>query len=112
MSGSKDVSLTIFIASVSGGESLTSFVNSFFHLSGPTSFRFAFDVAEKNGRFGRIQCQRSKANKSRGKRRVFFFRKAVRVGVKSKVISASFLEGGRSLGRKIGERETVSRFVW
>ena len=34
VSGSGDVSLTIFIASVRGGESLASFVNRFFHFSG------------------------------------------------------------------------------
>ena len=55
-SRSGDVSLAIFIASVSGSESLASFTNHFFHFSGPPGFRMAFDTAEKNGRFGRIEC--------------------------------------------------------
>ena len=58
-SGSRDV-LEIFITSVSGSESLASFTNGFFHFSGPPGFRRAFDTAERNGRFGRIQCQKSK----------------------------------------------------
>ena len=52
--GSKDVSLAIFIASVSGSKSLTSFTNRFFHFSGPPGFRRAFDAAERNGGFSRI----------------------------------------------------------
>ena len=59
-SGSRDVSLAIFITSVSGSESLASFTNGFFHFSGPPGFRMAFDATERNGRFGRIQCQKSK----------------------------------------------------
>ena len=65
----------------------------------------AFDAAEKNGRFGRIQCQRSEQNSSRGKRkrRVFLCRRTVKVKVQGKVIPASFLkvEGkGRLVGAK------------
>ena len=61
-----------------------------------------------------IQCQRSKENSSEGKkkRRVFLRRRTVRVKVNSEVILTSFpkfKEGRRSLGRKIGERRTVSR---
>ena len=43
---------------------------------------------------------------SRGKRRVFLCRRTVRVKTRGKAIPASFLkiEGGRSLGRKTGER--------
>ena len=41
MSGSGDVSLTIFIISVSDGESLTSFTSCFFHFSRPPGFRLA-----------------------------------------------------------------------
>ena len=54
----------------------------------------AFDVAERNGRFGRIQCQRGKESSSRRKRkrRVFLCRGTVRVNVGGKVISASFLK--------------------
>ena len=41
----RNVSLAIFITSVSGSKSLTSFTNSFFHLSRPPGFRMAFDTA-------------------------------------------------------------------
>ena len=103
MSGSKDVSLTIFIASVSGSENLTSFVNRF---SGLPSFRMAFDAAKSNRKFDRIQCQRS----SRKKRRVFLCRRTVRVEVKDKVTPARFLKtkGRRSLERKTGEKATIN----
>ena len=67
-SRSEDVSLTIVITSVSGSKSLTFFANRFIHFSRPPGFRMAFDAAEKNGRFGRIQCQRSKESSSKGKR--------------------------------------------
>ena len=66
----------------------------------------AFDAAERNGRFGHIQCQRGKESSSRGKRkrRVFLRRRTVRV----KVIPASFLkvEGKRTLvgAKDRGER--------
>ena len=92
MTGSRDVSPTIFIASMSGSESITSFTNRIFHFSGPTGFRMAFDAAKRNGKFGRIQCQRSKESSSRGKRRVFLCREAVRVQVKGKVIPTSLLK--------------------
>ena len=52
---------------MSGSESLTSFTNRSFHLSRTPGFRIAFDAAERNGRFGRIQCQRGKESNSRGK---------------------------------------------
>ena len=53
-----------------------------------------FDAAERNGRFGRIECQRGKESSSRGKRkrRVFLCRRTVRVKVGDKVIPASFLK--------------------
>ena len=57
----------IFIASMSSGKSLTSFTNHFFHFSGPSGFRIAFDAAIRNERFGHIQCQRSKESSSREK---------------------------------------------
>ena len=66
VSGGGDVSLAIFIASVSGSESIASFTNRIFHLCEPPGFRLAFDVAERNERFGRIQCQRSKKSSSKG----------------------------------------------
>ena len=73
-------------------------------------------MTKRNGKFGRIQCQRGKESSSRGKRkrRVFLYRRTVRVEVGSKVIPTSFLriEGrGTSLGRKIEERGTVVRIV-
>ena len=113
-SKSGDVSLAIFIAFVSGSESLAFFTNRFFHLSGPPGFRMAFDAAERNRRFGRIQCQRGKESSSRGKtkRPVFLCRRTVGVKVGDKVIPASFLkvEGrGCSLGKKTRERGTVKR---
>ena len=65
--------------------------------------RLAFDMAERNGKFGRMECQKSKESSSRGKikskRRVFFCRRTVRVEIKGKVISTSFL--------KIEERGTL-----
>ena len=50
----------------------------------------AFDAAERNEEFGRIQYQRGKQNSGRGKRkrRVFHCRRTVRV----KVIPARFLK--------------------
>ena len=80
-SESGDVSLTIIIASVSGSKSFTSFTNRFFHLSRQPGFRMAFDAAKRNGRFDRIQCQRSKESSSRGKRPVVLCRMAVRVEI-------------------------------
>ena len=111
MSGSGDVSLAIFIASVNSRESLACFTNRFFHFSRPPGFRVAFDATERNKRFDRIQGQRSEERSSKGKRkrRVFLCRRTVRVKIRSKVIPASSLKierGVRSLGRKTGERGT------
>ena len=68
---------------MSGSKSLASFTNRTFHLSCPPGFRRAFDAAERNGRYGCIQCQRGKESSSRGKRkrRVFLCRKTVGVKV-------------------------------
>ena len=104
----------IFITSVSGSESLAFFTNCFFDFSGPPGFRMAFDAAERNGKFGRIQCQKSKesSRRGKGKRRVFLCRRTVRVKVKGNIIPASFLEieeRGRSFGPNTGERGTVRR---
>ena len=46
MSESRDVSLTIFITSMSGSESLTSFTDCIFHCSRPSSLKLAFDAAK------------------------------------------------------------------
>ena len=66
-------------------------------------------MAERNGRFGCIHCQRGKESSCRvkRKRRVFLCKRTVRVKVGGKVIPARFLkiEGrGCSLGRKTEER--------
>ena len=69
----------------------------------------AFDAAERNGRFGRNQCQTDKENSGRGKRkrRVFLCRGTVRVNVGGKAIPASFLkiEGRGALVGAIDRRE-------
>ena len=56
MPGSRDENLTIFITSISGSESLASFTSRFFHFRRPSDLRLAFDAAERNEKFGRIQC--------------------------------------------------------
>ena len=60
-------------------DSLTFFIDRFFNFSGQPGFRMTFDAAERNERFGCIQCQRSKESSSRGKgkSRVFLCRKTV-----------------------------------
>ena len=91
MSGSGNVSLTIVF--VSGGESLTSFTKRFFYFSEPPGFRLAFDAAERNGRFGHIQCQRNKeSSRGKRKRRIFLCKRTVRVEVISKVIPTGSLK--------------------
>ena len=87
-----------------------SFTNRTFHLSSPPGFRRAFDAAERNGRFGRIQCQRAKESSSssrKRKRRIFLCRRTVRVKVGGKVIPASSLkiEERRTLVGAIGRRK-------
>ena len=64
----------------------------------------AFDVAERNGRFGRIQCQRGKESISRGKRRVFLCRRTVGVKVRGKVIPASF-QKTKGRGMLVGAKD-------
>ena len=54
MSGSRDISLAIFITTMSGSKSLTSFTYRNFHFRTPPGFRLAFDGAERNGEFGCI----------------------------------------------------------
>ena len=93
---------------MSGSKSLASFTKRFFHLTKPPGFRRAFHAAERNGRFGRIQCQRGKESSSREKRkrRVFLCR-TVKVKVGGKTIPASFekIEGRGMLVGVIGRRE-------
>ena len=68
----------------------------------------AFDAAERNGGFGRIQCQRGKESSSIGKRRVFLCRGTVGVEVRNKVIPASFLKiEGR--GTLVGAKDRRER---
>ena len=103
--------MAIFMTSMSGSESLTFFTDCFFHFSRSLGFRMAFDVAESNGIFSCIQCQRSKESSSRGKRQVFLCRRTAKVKVIGKVIPASFVRierWGRSLERKTRERERDS----
>ena len=95
---------------MSGSKSLGSFTNRFFHLSRPPGFRTAIDAAERNGRFGHIQCQRGKESSSRGKRktRAFLCRRTVRVNVGGKAIPTSFLKiEGR--GTLIGAKDRRER---
>ena len=109
ISGSGDVSLTIFITSVSGRKSPTSFTNRIFHLSRPPGFRMAFDAAERNGRFGRIQCQRSKETSSRGKRRVFLCRRTMTIKVNGKVNPSKLSENEITGNVRWGERPERKR---
>ena len=113
---SGDVSLAIFVTSVSGSKSPASFTNRLFHLSRPPGFRRAFDAAESNGRFSRIQCQRGKESSCRGKRkrRVFLCRRTVRVKVGGKAIPASFLkiEGRGTLVGAKHRRERDGKKNW
>ena len=106
-----NVRLATFIASVSSSKSLASFTNRTFHFSKQSSFKMVFD-AERNGRFGRIQCQRGKESSSRGKgrRQVFLCRRTVRVKVGGKAISASFLkiEGWETL---VGAKDRGKRQI-
>ena len=57
MLGSRDGSLTILIIYMSSSKSLTFFTDRFFLFSRPPGLRLTSDAAEKNGKFGRIQCQ-------------------------------------------------------
>ena len=67
----------------------------------------AFDAAERNREFGRIQCHRSKESSSisKRKRRVFLCRRTVRVKVGGKPIPARFLKvkgGDARWGERLG----------
>ena len=64
-----DVSLAIFITSMSDGKSVTFFSYRFILFSRPPDFRLAFDAAERNEKFGRIQYQRSKRELQQWKKR-------------------------------------------
>ena len=59
--GSGEVSLAIFITSVSGSESLASFTNRFFHFSKLPGFRMAFDAAKRNGEFNAREVKKAAA---------------------------------------------------
>ena len=106
MTVSGNVSLTIFIASLSDSKSLTSFTNCFFYFRRPTGLRLGLTRLK-------IWLHSVSESSNRGKRKgqVFLCRRTVRVEVKSKVIPTSFLkiEGERLLERKFGKRGTVSR---
>ena len=65
----------------------------------------AFDAAERNRRFGRIQCKRGREQQQKKETSIPLQKNSEsQIG---KVIPASFLkiEGGRSLGQKTGERD-------
>ena len=105
------MSLAIFITSVSGSESLASFTNRFFHLSKLLGFGRAFDAVERNGKFGRIQCQsgkKSRSSRGKRKRRVFLCRRTVRIKVEGKAIPASFLKIER-WGSLVGAKDRRER---
>ena len=91
-----------------------SFLYRFFHFSRPPDLRLTFDAAKRNGKFGRIQCQRNKEDNSTKKRKLFLYRRTVRVEVKSKVIPMNFLkieERGTFVGVK-DRRERDSQCNW
>ena len=92
--GSRDVSVTILITSMSGSKSLTFFAYRIFYFRKPPGLRLVFDAAERNGKFDRIYCQRTEESCSRGtrKRGVFHCRRTVTVKVKGKVFPTSFLK--------------------
>ena len=77
---------------MSGSKSFTSFTNRFFHFSRPPGLRLAFEAAERNGKFGRIQCQRSEESSSKEKRnrRVFLCRRTMEVEAICNVVLMSF----------------------
>ena len=60
ISQNRDVSQMIFITSMSGSISLTCFTYCIFHFRRLPGLKMAFDAAKRNGKFGRIQCQRSR----------------------------------------------------
>ena len=92
MSVNRNVNLTIFITSMSDSKSLSLIASS------TSGLKSAFNAFEMNGKFGRIQCQKSKESSSRGKRQVFLCRRTVRVKVNCKVIPTSTLKiEGRQL---------------
>ena len=66
----------------------------------------AFDAAERNGGFGRIQCHSGKKSSSRGKRkrRVFLCRRTARVKVEGKVHLSELSENSRKDDARWGER--------
>ena len=107
--------MAIFITSVSGSEILASFINRTFHFSRPPGFRMAFDAAERNRKFGRIQCQRSKESSSRAKRkrRVFLCRRTVKVKVERKVILVSCLKrkGDACWRKRLGREKQLEDLV-
>ena len=64
----------------------------------------AFDAVERDGRFGRIWCQRGKESSSRGKRRIVHCRRTVGIKIGGKVIPASFLKVEGKGDARWGER--------
>ena len=93
MSGSSLRKAVDLVTSMSGSESHTSLVYRFFFFMRQPGLRFAFDVAKRKGKFGRIRCQRSKeSSKGKKKREVFQCRRTARVAVNGKTIPTTFLK--------------------
>ena len=113
MTGSRDVSLTIFITSVSGSKGLASFAYRFFHFRRSPGLGLAFDEAEE-WQIWPHSVPESKEGSSRGKKKrlVFLCRRTMRVAVKDKVIPTRFLktEGrGTFVGMEERKRGKVCR---
>ena len=75
-----------------------------------------FDAAERNGRFGDVQCQRDKKSCSSGKRkrRVFLCIRTAGVKVGGKVIPASFRklkEENARWGKRLGRERQIEELV-
>ena len=80
---------------MSGNKSLKSFA---YRFRKPPGLRLAFGAAERNGKSGRIQCQRSEKSSNKGRKEESIpLQKDSKGRNESKVIPTSFLEiEGRS----------------
>ena len=74
ISGSRDVSLTIFITSISGSKSLTSLAYRFFHFRKPLGLRLALTRPKGKEHLAAFSARRVKreAAEERGKKECFF----------------------------------------
>ena len=87
---------------MSGGESPASFTNRFFHFSGSSRFRLAFDEAEKNGKMMGTQVLKHLAVVRKSKRGG-----SRRGGNKRGVIARGEMEKGMSV--RVIEGKTVQK---